>query len=71
MKNGGFLWKKGHFFEKKAPKTSPSPNSISFLSVFYKKALNNFCRRGKGSIVKYNIGLEYALPNLDDLLFGL
>ena len=38
-------------------------------SVLQNKSLYNFRKRGQGSIIKHNIGLEYALPNLDNLLF--
>ena len=58
--------------KKKAPKISPNPNSIPFVSVLQKKkTFNNFCRKGHALIVKGKIGLEYALPNLDNLVFGL
>ena len=49
------IGKKGHFFEKRAPKILPY--SISFQN----KALYNFCKRGQRSIVEQNIGLEHAL----------
>ena len=57
--------------KKKAPKIPPNPNSIPFVSVLKKKTFNNFCRKGHVLIVKGKIGLEYALSNLDNLLFGL
>ena len=59
--------------KKKAPKISPNPNSIPFVSVLQKKkkTFNNFCRKGHALIVKGKIGLEYVLPNLDNLVFGL
>ena len=58
--------KKGHFFWKKGTKYFTPPYSIPFLSVLYQnKALYNFRKRGRSSIVKRNIepniGLEYAL----------
>ena len=54
--------KKGHFFEKRAPKTSPPSYSIPFLSVLHQnQALHNFCKSGQRSIVECHIGLEYAL----------
>ena len=54
------LARKSTFFEKRAPKTLPY--SIPFLSVLHRnKALHNFWERGQHSIVKHNIGLEYAL----------
>ena len=56
-----FFMKKDTFFAKRAPKNSPLPYSIPFLSVLHQnKALHNFCQRGHCSIVKRNIGLEYA-----------
>ena len=49
------------FLKKRAPKISP-PYSIPFLSVLHQnKALHNFRKRVQPSIVKGNIGLEYAL----------
>ena len=54
--------KKGTFFEKGAPKISPSPYLISLLSVLHQnKALHNFRKRGQRWIDECNIGLEYAL----------
>ena len=58
------LARKGTFFEKRVPKvSSPLPlYSIPFLSVLHQnEALHNFPKRGQRSIVKCNIGLEYAL----------
>ena len=55
---------KEHFFEKRAQKISPTPYSISFLSVLHQNnVFHNFCKRGQWLIVKRNIGLEYALDN--------
>ena len=57
--------KKGTFFEKGAPKISPSPYSISFLSVLHQnKTLYNFPKRGQRSIVERNIDLEYVLNSM-------
>ena len=59
------LARKGTFFNKSAPKILPPSSahySIPFLSVLHRnKALYNFRKRGQRSIVKHNIGLEYAL----------
>ena len=58
----GTLYEKRHFFEKGAQKISPPPYSITLISVLHEnKALHNFCKRGQHSIVECNIGLEYAL----------
>ena len=41
---------------------APTPNSITFLKVLYQnKTLHNFPKSGQHSIVKRNIGVEYAL----------
>ena len=56
--------KKGH------QKFHRLPYSIPFLSFLHQnKALYNFCKRGQRLIVECNIGLEYALPKLENLLF--
>ena len=47
---GHFFMKKGHLFEKKAPRILPSPYSIPFLSVLHQnKALYSFHKRGQRS----------------------
>ena len=52
-RNDNFFMKKGH---------QNPPYSIPFLHVLHQnKVLYNFCKRGQPSIVKHNIGLEYAL----------
>ena len=52
MKNGTFFKKKGHY----------PPYSSPFLKVLHQnKALHNFRERRQRSIVKRNVGLEYAL----------
>ena len=56
------IGQKEHFFKKRAPK-NPPPYSIPSLSAFHRnKALCNFSKRGKGTIVECNKGLQYALP---------
>ena len=46
---------------KKKTKIFP-PYSIPFLSVLHRnKTLYSFCKRGKRSVVKYNIDLDYTL----------
>ena len=55
------FYEKQACFLKKGP-TFPPPHSIPFLSVWHQnKILHNFHKRGQCSIVKHNIGLEYAL----------
>ena len=54
--------KMGDFFLKKGPKKFNPSFSILFLSVLHQnKALHNFCKRGRRSIVERSIGLKYAL----------
>ena len=49
---------------RKGPKIF-NPSIQSFLSVLHQnKALHNFCKRWKRSIVECKIGLEYALVSL-------
>ena len=51
---------KKEIFLKNIP--APSPYSIPFLKVLYQnKTLHNFPKSGQHSIVKRNIGVEYAL----------
>ena len=72
MKKGHFICKKDTFekralfLKKRHQIFHPPPYSIPFLSVLYQnKALYNFRKRGRSSIVKRNIepniGLEYTL----------
>ena len=63
-RKGTFLWRA--LFWKKAP------YSIPFLKVLNQnKALYNFPKRGQHSIVKHNIGLEYALNTIQKILTSL
>ena len=56
--------KKGIFL-KKSPTPPPSPYSIPFLKVLYQnKTLHNSPKGGQHSIVKRNVGLEYALNTI-------
>ena len=56
------FYEKNTFFEIRAPKISPTPYSITFLSVLHQnKALYNSCKGGQHLIVERNIGLDYAL----------
>ena len=60
--------KKGHFFEKKASKTSSPSYSIPFLSVLHQnKDLYKFRKRGQGErlTIECSIGLEYALEAIN------
>ena len=59
--------------KKKGAKNFTKSQFNSFCKCFAKKkkTFNNFCRKGHALIVKGKIGLEYALPNLDNLVFGL
>ena len=61
-KSALFYEKKNTFSEIRAPKISPTPYSIPFLSVLHRnKALYNSCKGGQHLIVECNIGLDYAL----------
>ena len=66
------LARKDTFYEKRAPKISPpspSPYSVSFLSVLHQnKALHNFCKRMECLIVEHNMSLEYAPPVLNKIM---
>ena len=65
----GTLYEKRHFFEKGAQKISPPPYSITLISVLHEnKALHNFCKRGQHWIVECNIGLEYALIRVKNIM---
>ena len=59
---GHFFMKKRALFLKKGPQKFQPPLSIPFLSVLHQnKAFHIFCKSRQHSIVKHNIGLEYAL----------
>ena len=63
-------YEKDAFFMKKGHQKFLPLYSIPFASVLYQnEPLRNFCKRGPRLIVECNIGLQYALPNLDNLLF--
>ena len=57
---GHFFMKNSTFFEKRAPKISPY--SVPFLIVLHQiKALYNFRKKGRLSIVERKVDLKYAL----------
>ena len=64
--------KKGIFLKKVPDSPPPSPYSIPFLKVLYKnKTLHNSPKGGQHSIVKRNVGLEYALNTIQKILKSL
>ena len=60
------LYKLVRTYSSKRPKNF---TSLPFLSVLHQnKALHNFCKRVKCSIVEHNMSLEHAPPVLNEIM---